>query len=68
MVTLKGKDIKKMNTKEIESKLKEMKFELLKARAGATKGGTSKVREVKKIIARLYTFNHQNKTGELKQK
>lgn len=68
MATLKGKDIQKMSESEREKKMKEMKLELLKARAGAAKGGTSRVREVKKVIARLNTFNQPNKTEKLKQK
>ena len=55
MATLKAKDIKQMNEKEIEKKIKELKMELIKSRANASKG-SSKSREIKKIIARILTL------------
>jgi ribosomal protein L29 len=53
MATLKAKDIKKMSKEEKEKKLKELKMELIKA----SKTGGSKIREIKKIIARILTLN-----------
>jgi len=58
---MKSKEIKNMNEKDREKKLKELKVELIKARANASKGGSSKIKEIKKIIARILTFN---KIGE----
>jgi ribosomal protein L29 len=59
MATLKAKEIKKMNKEDRAKKIEELKFELVKARANASKSGTSKAREIKKIIARILTFNNQ---------
>ena len=59
MSTLKAKDIKKMNKEDRMKKMEELKFELVKARANASKSGTSKAKEIKKIIARIFTFNNQ---------
>lgn len=58
MATLKYKDIKKMDKAEVENKLKELKMELVKAKADVSKKGNSKVKETKKIIARLLTFSN----------
>ena len=58
MAKMKFKDIKKMNKEERLKKLEELKFELVKARANASKSGTSKAKEIKKIIARILTLNN----------
>lgn len=55
--TLKFKDIEKMSTSERNKKMEEMKYELVKARTSAAKSGTSKAKEIKKIIARILTLN-----------
>ncbi len=60
MTTLKIKDVQKMNKEERMKKIEEMKFELVKARANTSKSGNSKAREIKKIIARILTFNNQD--------
>lgn len=57
MSTLKTKDIQKMNKEEREKKLKELKMELIKARVSASKSGSSKTRQIKRIIAKIITFN-----------
>jgi len=57
MATLKSKDIQKMSKKDREKKLKELKLELVKSRANASKGGSSRIKEIKKIIARILTLN-----------
>lgn len=65
MATLKFKDIKKMNKEERAKKVEEMKFELAKAKAHASKTGTSKARDIKKIIARIFTLNNlEDKTSK----
>ncbi len=69
MTTLKAKDIRKMKTEERGKKLKELKFELVKAKANAAKSGSSKAREIRKIIARIMTINKsEDKSGELNKK
>lgn len=67
MATLKYKDIQKMNKANLEKKMKELKLELVKSKANAAKTG-AKTKEIKKIIARIHTFNNtENKSG-LKEK
>lgn len=56
---IKAKDIKKMSKEEIEKKLKELKVEMIKSKASPTKTG-SKIREIKKIIARLLMLKDKN--------
>ena len=57
MATLKAKDIQRMSKEERERKIKELKFELVKSKVSASKTGSSKIREIKKIIARILTLN-----------
>ena len=57
MATLKFKDIKGMSKEEKEKKLKELKMELVRARSGNAKKGSTKIKEIKKIIARIYSTN-----------
>lgn len=59
MSTLKSKDVKRMNKEDRAKKMEELKFELVKSKANASKSGTSKAKEIKKIIARILTFNNQ---------
>ena len=60
MASLKSKDIKKMSREEKEKKLKELKLELIKAKVSASKTGSAKIKEIKKIIARIFTLNKQD--------
>ena len=57
MVTLKSKEIKNMSKEEREKKLKELKIELVKAKANVSKKGSMKIKEIKKIMARIYSKN-----------
>lgn len=61
MAILRVKEIAKMNEKEIEEKLKELKMELIKSKVSAAKGGKLKIKEIKRTIARLLTFKGLNK-------
>ncbi len=68
MSTLKFKDIKRMNKEDRNKKMEEMKFELVKAKASASKSGTSRAKEIRKIIARILTLNNQEgKTPEVEK-
>ena len=67
MAILKAKDISKMSEKEINDKIKDLKFELIKNQITSGKGGKLKTNEIKKTIARLLTFNRLNKES-VKQK
>jgi ribosomal protein L29 len=57
MAKLKARDLKKMNRTERERKLEELRFELIKSRAGEAKTGSSKIREIRRLIARILTLN-----------
>ena len=64
---MKKDEIKKMNKDERNKKLKELKLELIKAKVNASKAGTSKVKQIKKIISRIVTIN-KSEQEELKKK
>ena len=64
MAILKSKDIAKMSGKERQSKLKDLKMELIKNKVSAK--GKLKPKEIKKAIARILTFNRLNTIGENK--
>ena len=65
MTILRYKDISKISTKDQESRLKDLKLELIKASVTANKQN-AKTKEIKKAIARLITFSR--KAGEVKNK
>jgi len=52
MAVLKIKEIRSMNEKDKQEKLKDLKIELLKARSGKIK---VRAKEIKKAIARILT-------------
>ena len=68
MATLKFKDLEKMNANDRNKKMEEMKFELVKARTSAAKSGTSKAKEIKKIIARILTLNNKESKVKVEEK
>ncbi|MCH8945812.1 MAG: 50S ribosomal protein L29 [Nanoarchaeota archaeon] len=57
MATLKSKEIIKMSKEERKKKLKELKIELVKSKSNVSKKENMKVREIKKIMARIYSTN-----------
>ncbi len=59
----KTKGIKKLKKKDVEKKLKQLKMELIKAKADASKGGSKKIKEIKKTIARIHTLNPTKSSG-----
>lgn len=64
---MKYKEIQKLNKTEREKKLKELKMELVKE--GAVKQGGNKSSKIRKIIARIHTFNtSENKSEKLNKK
>jgi ribosomal protein L29 len=65
---MKVKEIKELKGEEREKKLKELKLELIKSRASTSKGGTTRIKQIKKIIARMLTIQNSEKTKELKNK
>ena len=66
MAILKSKDIAKMPKKEIQEKLNQLKEELVKEKVNLSKGGKIKIKEIKRTIARLHTFNKLNIVEEKK--
>jgi len=54
---MKFKEIKKMDKKDRERKLKDLKMELIKSQIDSAKKGNSKAKEIKKMIAQLLTLN-----------
>ena len=46
-----------MSKEDRMEKLEELKMEMVKARVNASKTGNSKVREIKRLIARIFTLN-----------
>ncbi|HTZ41616.1 MAG TPA: 50S ribosomal protein L29 [Candidatus Omnitrophota bacterium] len=54
---MKVQEFKNMNKEEKERKLKELKLELIKSKVSASKGGSSKIKNIKKTIARIITLN-----------
>lgn len=64
MTTLKAKEIKKMTKQEREKRMEELRMEMIKARVDAAKKGSSRVREIKKVIARMLTVERIESGGE----
>ena len=56
MALLRSDEIRKMNKKDREGKLEELKLELVKANVTANKA-SAKTKEIKRAIARLITIN-----------
>jgi ribosomal protein L29 len=54
---MKYKEITKMNKEEREKKMKDLKIELVKSHAKASKAGNSSTKQIKKTIAKILTFN-----------
>jgi ribosomal protein L29 len=65
MALLRAKDAAKLTAKERKEKIDELKTEMIKARVGNKKTTRINLREVKKAIARLLTFE---KMEEIKSK
>lgn len=58
MAIIKRKDAKIMSVKDRNSKINELKLELIKGNVTAQKN-KSKAKEIRRTIARLLTFNKQ---------
>ena len=58
---MKTSELKNINREEREKRLKELKAELVKSRVSAVKTGSSKIRQIKKTIARILTLNNLDK-------
>jgi len=58
---MKYKEIEKLSGTERNKKLKELKLELVKSKVNVSKTGSAKSERIKKIIARILTFNNFRK-------
>jgi len=58
-MVLKAREIRNMNEEEKKKKLAELRLELVKARTAKT--GSKKIKEIKRMIARILTSNNQKK-------
>jgi len=58
---MKIKQLREMSKEDREKKLKELKMELVKAKSTSAKTANTKTKQIKKIIARIFTLNNQNK-------
>ncbi len=67
MALLKVSDIVKMSKSEKESKIKDLRLELVKANVTANKTN-AKTKEIKRAISRLITLNKSTKGEELSKK
>ena len=61
------KDLQNLNKPDREKKLKDLKVELMKAKSSAQKTGSSRIKEIKKTIARILTIQsmEENKNGNM---
>lgn len=54
---MKFKELKQMSRSDREKKLKDLKLEMVKSKGKASKTGSSKSREIRKMVARIITLN-----------
>ncbi len=59
-MALKAKEIRNMSEEERKKKLEELRLELVKAKTAKT--GSSKIKEIRRMIARILTINNPEKS------
>ena len=68
---MKTKELRALNEQDLEGKTLEMKKELMKINSQVAVGtipkNPSRIREIKKTIAKIYTIKNQNKGGSKKE-
>ena len=57
MTQIKVEDLRRMNKEERSKKLDELKLELMKSKVSTSKTGSSKPKEIRRVIARILTLN-----------
>jgi large subunit ribosomal protein L29 len=71
MAIIKKKDMKKLDDRELDKKLSEMRLELAKQRAsvkiGATVTSPGRIREIRKTLARGLTIKNQRQVERKKE-
>ena len=65
---MKAKDIRNMNVDELENKIKELKIEEAKAKIISSKSGSSKLKNIRKITARILTIIKEKNTKKEEKK
>jgi len=70
MAILRVKDIRKLNDKELDKKLNELKLELAKEKANTSIGANvvspGKIKEIRRIIARILSIKKEKEVKESK--
>jgi len=65
MAILRAKEIRKLDSKELTSRVHDLKLELAKERAnihiGATVTSPGRIREIRRSIARVFTIENEKK-------
>lgn len=68
---IKARDLRKLNEKEINDKLKELKFEKMKIygkmSTGSIPENPGQLKQIKKNISRIITILNEKKTGGSKK-
>jgi ribosomal protein L29 len=60
----KFKDLSKLESKEVDKRIDDIKLDIIKGKVTASKGGKVKMRELKKTLARLLMLKaRNNKSG-----
>lgn len=62
MAVIRIKDLRKMDSKDIEEKLKQLREELIRKNVAANKSSKVRAKEIKKAIARILTIKKHKKT------
>ena len=60
-------ELKNLSKSEIDSRIETLRFDLIKGKVTASKGGKVKIRELKKTLARLLMLQSQ-KIKEIEEK
>jgi len=61
MTKLKLKEFSEMGDQEMAKKIKDLKLELIKSRVNTSKTGSSKVKQTKRTMAKIFTLNKSYK-------
>jgi large subunit ribosomal protein L29 len=71
MAVLRNKDVRKLGEKDLDKKLNELRLELTKEKAniaiGASATSPGRIREIRRVIARILTVKNQRKKENQKQ-
>ncbi len=72
MAILRSKEIRKLEDKETDKRLNELRLELAKERGNIRIGGTvtstGRIREIRRTVARILTIRKEKELGLVKQK